>query len=404
MNSLKLWSTGGAILAALLLTILAPLASTAGELSGYVSTEARLFTNAPLFTDQKRNASSIALQPEYHIPRIDALSGPSLTFVPFGRIDSADTERTHFDIRELFTLWVFDDWELAIGARKIFWGVTESAHLVDIINQTDSIESSDGEEKLGQPMINASIAGADYTLDLFLMPYFRERTYPGRRGRLRSSKLVDTDRTEYEAGAEEFSPDLARRYGRTIEEWELALTLFSGTGRTPTLTSGTDSNGTDIYIPRYVRILQAGIEAQWTGERWLWKIELIGREGEAETYAALAAGFEYTFYNIQNSGIDLGILAEWLHDTRGAVTALDDDIFAGMRLTFNDTASTDLLGGIIQDLDSSAKTLFVESGRRFGNNIRAILEASFFIDQPVTDPYYFLRDDDFIQLNLALYF
>ncbi|MDD7885073.1 hypothetical protein [Flavivirga sp. 57AJ16] len=34
--------------------------------------------------------------------------------------------------------------------------MTESNHLVDIINQTDAVETFDGEEKLGQPMVQLS--------------------------------------------------------------------------------------------------------------------------------------------------------------------------------------------------------------------------------------------------------
>ena len=93
-----------------------------------------------------------------------------------------DSERTHFDIRELFGLWVFERWELGVGIRKVFWGVTESQHLVDIINQTDLVDSIDGEEKLGQPMVNVSIPHEWGTVDLFILPYFRERTFPGRDG------------------------------------------------------------------------------------------------------------------------------------------------------------------------------------------------------------------------------
>ena len=42
----------------------------------------------------------------------------------------------------------------AYGVRRVFWGVAESNHLVDVINQTDAIENPDQEDKLGQPMLN----------------------------------------------------------------------------------------------------------------------------------------------------------------------------------------------------------------------------------------------------------
>ena len=44
-----------------------------------------------------------------------------------------------------------------MGIDKVFWGVIESRHLVDYINQTDGVEDVDGEDKLGQPMINLGL-------------------------------------------------------------------------------------------------------------------------------------------------------------------------------------------------------------------------------------------------------
>ena len=49
-----------------------------------------------------------------------------------------------------------ENYETKIGVRKDFWGVTETVHRVDILNQTDSVDGFDGEDKLGQPMINLS--------------------------------------------------------------------------------------------------------------------------------------------------------------------------------------------------------------------------------------------------------
>ena len=67
----------------------------------------------------------------------------------------------------------------------MFWGVTELRHLVDIINQTDLVENLDGEQKLGQPMVQLTLLKDWGTLDFFAMPYFRERTFTGPDGRPR---------------------------------------------------------------------------------------------------------------------------------------------------------------------------------------------------------------------------
>ena len=67
------------------------------------------------------------------------------------------TNVAHGDIRELAYVHASDDWELRLGIRKEFWGVTEFQHLVDVINQTDGVEDFDGEDKLGQQMVNLII-------------------------------------------------------------------------------------------------------------------------------------------------------------------------------------------------------------------------------------------------------
>ena len=46
---------------------------------------------------------------------------------------------------------------MRLGLRKVYWGVTESQHLVDVINQTEGVENLDGEDKLGQPMLNLAL-------------------------------------------------------------------------------------------------------------------------------------------------------------------------------------------------------------------------------------------------------
>ena len=84
-------------------------------------------------------------------------NGAQFYFIPFFRYDHADKERTHFDIREFDFIYSGDFWSVRLGVRKVFWGTTETQHLVDIVNQTDFLEGPDGEDKLGQPMVNISL-------------------------------------------------------------------------------------------------------------------------------------------------------------------------------------------------------------------------------------------------------
>ncbi len=374
----------------------------ANEWSGYLATEGRYFFNAPLHPDQGEQSRSFSGQPEFY----QEWPTKSITIAPFFRIDSADSERSHFDLRELFFLWFPGNFELGIGIRKIFWGVTESQHLVDIINQTDLIELPDGEEKLGQPMINFSLLKDWGALDFFLLPYFRERTFPGPKGRLRGPLVVNTDQAQFESSAENTHLDLAIRYSQTFGNWDIGLSHFQGTGREPTLQQGTDSSGNSVLIPFYEQIGQTGLDIQRIIDVWLLKLELIHRFGQGPSFQAWTGGFEYTFTGIFGSMADLGVIGEWLYDTRDekATTPFEDDTMLGLRLALNDMESTEFLLGLIQDLDHASKMINIEGSRRFGDRWKLALEGSIFTELHPSELIYSQRDDDFLQLTLAYYF
>ena len=116
-----------------------------GTWSGNIAAQGRWFWESPQFDDQRDGDISVSFEPEYYKDWNNGLR--AITFAPFGRLDSTDPERTHADIREAHYLHVVGDWEWRIGVAEVFWGVTESQHLVDIINQTDLVESIDTERE-----------------------------------------------------------------------------------------------------------------------------------------------------------------------------------------------------------------------------------------------------------------
>lgn len=136
----------------------------------------------------------------------------------------------------------------------MFWGVTESVHLVDIVNQTDYVEDPAREEKLGQPMINLSQVRDWGMLDFFVLPGSRERTLPGERGRLRSHPVTRADESRYESGAEEKHVDWAIRWSHTAGNWDVGLSHFCGTSRDPERELVFDEDG-EAYFAPYTRSL-----------------------------------------------------------------------------------------------------------------------------------------------------
>jgi len=374
-----------------------------GEWSGYIATEWRGFTSSPTDTQQHGDSTSLSAQAEYY--REWNAGKQSFRFTPFLRIDGRDTQRSHFDLRELNWTTVHNSWELTAGIGKVFWGVTESQHLVDIINQTDLVESIDGEEKLGQALIKLTLIRDWGDVDLFLLPGFRERTFSSRVGRLRMAAAVDVNHPEYASSQGRDHIDAAIRWSKSIGDWDVGVSHFSGTSREPRFRSGMN-NGRLVLTPIYETIDQTSLDLQATKDDWLWKLEWISRSGQGDRYTGVACGFEYTLYGISESPADVGLIAEYLFDDRkdAATTPFENDLFLGARLALNDEASSELLAGMIVDLDNSSRVMSVEASRRLGDNWKLNLEGRFFSNIDNRDSLASFENDDFIQLELAWYF
>jgi hypothetical protein len=298
---------------------------------------------------------------------------------------------------------VAENWELRVGIRKDYWGVSESQHLVDIINQTDAIEGSDGEDKLGQPMFRVSHLSDNGTLSFYLLPYFRERTFAGTKGRFRGALPVDTKDISYESSKEKKHIDYAVRLNHTFDEIDVGLSYFDGTSRTPLFTPDLTKG---VLKQHYPLLKQVGLDLQYTGEAWLWKLEAVNRDTNKENYNAAVGGFEYTLPGIGDTGTDLGLLAEYHHDSRGEVlnAPFQNDLFLGARVGLNDIDGTEFLAGTFIDLDNQSKIFRIEGSRRIGKGLKINIEAQTFMDIDKNDPLNSLKKDGFIQVELQKYF
>ncbi len=387
-----------------LITLLLSVNTTAADLSGNITAEYRHFPHQPLSRTQHGDNLSISIQPEYYTSWDNAKQ--SLLLIPYLRLDQGDGNRTHFDIREMDWITVADTWELRAGIRKVFWGVTESQHLVDIINQTDLVENIDTEDKLGQPMLNLAIIKDWGTVDLFLMPYFRERTFASGKGRLRPGITIDDDNTTYESSAEEYNLDLALRWSHTLGDWDLGLSHFHGNSRDPIFRPFVTSTGEVSLRPHYDIIDQTGLDIQATKDSWLWKLELIRRAGQEGDFVAMTGGFEYSFYGVFDSATDIGIVAEYLFDDRNndSASGFDDDIMTGLRIALNDIQSTDALIGMVIDRNTGSRFYSIEASRRIGDSVKLSLEGRWFSGIEPTEVQYSFRNEDYLQLELGWYF
>ena len=365
----------------------------------------------------------------------------------FYRWDENDESRTHGDVRELYYQQSGDNFEFRAGARRVFWGVTESRHLVDIVNQSDFVENISNELKLGQPMLSLAWIGESGTTEFFVMPYQRARTFPGNKGYPRFPVEVQEHEALYESRDEQEHVDYAVRYNGTFGPVDLGVAWFDGTAREPRLRQCVRRGASGTYIsnpgapecddysnvvlppplippPNYAQLVaaeiaanivlvpqydlwrQASLDAQYVAGSMAWKVEGVWRETlDADTWASVA-GFEYTFGDVRGSGIDIGLLGEYLWDEkRDALNVLfDDELFAGVRVALNDVAGTTFLAGVLADRENGERRRYgLEGSGRLNDDWKLTAELRVFSEWP-DDNTAFLADQDFLTVTLERYF
>lgn len=381
------------------------------DFSGNVTLDSRLFLKKPLYPGQERHQFGLSFEPNIYFEHID---GASFTLVPYFRFSSIDGELLDVDVREAYFLkYGFVDeleWELRVGIDRVFWGTAESNHLVNIVNQTDLVSDPSGDEKLGQPMVQGTLAGEWGTLNLLALPFHRPREFPSVGGRLRPGWPISSagNRINYEHKSGDRHVDFAARYSHTVGLLDFGISGFKGTSREPFLSPLVTADG-PILVQNYNQIEQIGLDLQLTLDDFIGKAEIINRNGFApiaphKNHSAFVVGGEYSINGIFDSDADLTLFGEWSRDDRGkhATTPLQNDLFLAARYTFNDTEDTSITAAVIGDLDSNSKTMNLKFSRRLSDSLSLEVEAQGFLQTDIRDTQLWqFRNDQFVEVNLT---
>lgn len=383
------------------------------QLSGTIALESRWFWDSANFDFVSRDAglaNGIVVKPE-----IDAEIGEStnLRISGFYRYDDMDSERTHGDVQEAYLVHYrptpLGELEVRIGLDRAFWGVAESNHLIDIVNQTDLVENPNEEFKLGQPMIHFTLSTDSGMFELFGLPFHRQRTFPGLEGRLGFPFPIDTNKVLYESDDEERHFDIAFRYSHTFGYLDAGIGGFIGTNREPFFVPNFLSSLPLSFSPLYTQISQASIDLRLQHSGWLLKFEglrrtgALNRLGNSEDYTAFVGGCEYSFFSLFGTGADMTLVAEWSFDERRerAPTRFDNDLFIASRIRFNDFQGTTITASVLLGNDNDSSISSVEFSRRFSERISLAIELVLLNEIATDDVLYSLKNDSYLELGVS---
>jgi hypothetical protein len=381
------------------------------RLSGFVEAEGRWFVRRSDDGITRRYFGSVAAEPSL---RWQAGDNHRLTITGFARAETGGTRRSHADLREAKYEGQYGAFALTIGVDRRFWGQLEAVHLVDIINQIDTPEDIDAEDKLGQPLVSLKWSGTSTSLEAFALPYFRDRRFPNRADRP-NARLPVRGAALRDGTSDHWTPDFAVRATLTAGPLDLAAFFFDGLAREPRLAP--TQNGSFIFagLPDGLRAVhdrtrQVGGEALAVLGPLRLKAEGSYRWNRHDRFAAAPAsgsfgfGGEYSFASVIG-GADVNLLAEYYHDSRGRSAAVfNNDLFLGLRVAGNDLRSTEILAGAVLDLKRRSALLNVEASRRIAQSFTLLIDARLPLGAAPDDALNLLRDDGFVQLKLRYNF
>jgi hypothetical protein len=382
-----------------------PAAADSGTLTirGSLGVEVRTFTMRPAYALQDRDPVQSSFVASAKASWASAGNDVVIDVAPFLRLDTIDDERTHWDMREAAVNVYSDHLDVRLGVSKVYWGVTESRKLVDIVNQTDLVEEPDGDEKLGQPMLMLRGHVTDFEAAVLVLPAFRPRTFPGPEGRLRPGVPIDEDKALYESGEQTGRVDIAGRLKGRIDDVDIGLSYFSGTSREPRFVF----DGTAL-VPVYDVIDQVGLDVQATLDATLLKLEAITRDGHqgpgARRFSAVVLGLEHTFSQVAGTNWDVGAVLEFNWDDRppsAPPTIYDKDFFVGARFAFNDDADSSALLGALVDAEKGSVYATIEASTRLYESLRLEIEGALVLRADDRDLVLRqFRNDSFVTVRL----
>jgi len=286
-------------------------------------------------------------------------------------VDYDDKERRYFDANDLYYKHDFENSDLLIGRNTRFWGAMEFYNHTDNFNTKDWRDNPfDYDSKLGAN----NIAYTHYfdNSEISLIAKVHETGQKVQDKKSVNSFLPPNYNDRLETQEDKNRPTLYLKYSGSAEEMQLDYSVI--------YQNGYDEQrylapvGRELRQHAYLVDKLMGYATLVSGET-IYKTEVAYTKSDDEKvsdYAQISLGVEHTLYGVWGKS-DLGLLAEYYkYDARdgskfGAKdfgNLFADDLTLGFRLSVNDSADSDILGGVAIDRDNHEKIAFMEYNRR----------------------------------------
>lgn len=333
------------------------------QLKGHAALGARLYSS-PHEATKESHRLAVRLAPEWRW----ADGGTSMVFSPALYLEGANNGRTRVDVNELYLSTRLGDTTVKAGLSRLFWGVTESRHLVDVVNPPDLAHHYAAEQRLSTAMLHVAHPTPVGRLEVLLLPWERDPKYPGTAGRPRTDLPIHPA-VEHPNGT---PPAFAARLAISQGGFDSHVYFFRGLDRETVLAARTQPMAAPTELTATRRLIrQWGADLQVPVGNFLAKAELTYRSGYSRNFFSGVAGGEYALSGINGSVVDVSLLGEYQFDLRPAdapLTTLERAVYAGVRVALNDPASTEFKFGVVAETTTGARIWRGDASRRIAKN------------------------------------
>lgn len=330
------------------------------NIAGNFDYETYQYPKTPLFPGQIEQNHALRLD-----FRSEARIGENWRFAlaPFARYDFMDGRQNAIRLNEAWIEYSTENWDFRIGNQIFTWGQMESVNRIDVLNPRDFRDDVIEPGKIGIPAALFRLKFDNSDLSAYALPYYITDSFPGPDHFYSLSGGLPIRQPE-----ERFEDQWAIRYFHAGDGFDFALSWANVVERLPIY----DMNETETrLIGTPYKSNRLGFEFTKVIESLIIKGEGFYRFPETKLLKPgffYTAGLEYTFPAIIGLS-DLTLFTEYFGTVgNGQVRfqILENSLFTGFRLTFNDLARQELEVGAINNFEPAGTWLM---RARYARNI-----------------------------------
>jgi hypothetical protein len=294
-----------------------------------------------------------------------------LVFSGEGIADLDDKERRYMNVKDLYYKHEFENSDLLIGRNTRFWGALEFYNHTDTFNTKDWLDDPfDYDAKIGAN----NIAYTQYFDDseFSVIAKVHEERQRVQDGESVSNFMPSIYSDNLETQKDRDRPTVYLKYSSSGEDIQIDYSFI--------YQNGYDEQrylapvGAELRQHAYL-VDKVMAYATLVSGSTIYKTELAHTKSDDDKvsdYSQLSLGVEHTLYGVVGKS-DLGLLAEYYKYKERDDSKLGakdfgnlfaDDVVLGFRYSFNDSADSDILGGVAIDRDNHEKMVSLEYNTR----------------------------------------